>query len=74
MTWTTDTLAVRVWHGECLDALRTMPDSSVDSIITDPPYGLSDFPSAKVVDAITKWAQGERGFIPEGAGFMSARA
>ena len=70
MTWTTDTLAVRVWHGECLDALRTMPDASVDSIITDPPYGLSDFPSAKVVDAITKWAQGERGFIPAGQGFM----
>lgn len=70
MTWTADTLAVRVWHGECLDALRTLPDSSVDSIVTDPPYGLSDFPAAKVVDAITKWATGERGFIPTGPGFM----
>lgn len=70
MTWTTDTLAVRVWHGECLDALRAMPDSSVDSIITDPPYGLSDFPAPKVIDAITKWATDDRGFIPEGAGFM----
>ena len=29
-------------HGDCLDILRTMPDNSVDSVVTDPPYGLSD--------------------------------
>ena len=28
-------------HGDCLDVLKTMPDNSVDSIVTDPPYGLS---------------------------------
>lgn len=27
--------------GDCLDVLRTMADCSVDSIVTDPPYGLS---------------------------------
>ena len=27
--------------GDCLDILRGMADSSVDSIVTDPPYGLS---------------------------------
>ena len=27
-------------HGNCLDVLRTMPDNSVDAIVTDPPYGL----------------------------------
>lgn len=27
-------------HGDCLDVLRGMPDSSVDSVVTDPPYGL----------------------------------
>lgn len=26
--------------GDCLDILKTMPDNSVDSIVTDPPYGL----------------------------------
>lgn len=31
----------RLHHGDCLDVLRTMPDNSVDSIVTDPPYGLS---------------------------------
>lgn len=27
-------------HGDCLDVLRSMPDNSVDSIVTDPPYGI----------------------------------
>ena len=26
--------------GKCIDAMRAMPDDSVDSIVTDPPYGL----------------------------------
>lgn len=29
-----------VLHGDCLEVLRTLPDSSVDSVVTDPPYGL----------------------------------
>jgi hypothetical protein len=27
--------------GNCLDVLATMPDNSVDAIVTDPPYGLA---------------------------------
>lgn len=27
--------------GDCLDILRTLPDCSVDAVVTDPPYGLS---------------------------------
>jgi site-specific DNA-methyltransferase (adenine-specific) len=27
--------------GNCLDVLATLPDNSVDSVVTDPPYGLS---------------------------------
>lgn len=29
-----------LYLGDCLEVLRTMPDCSVDSIVTDPPYGL----------------------------------
>ncbi len=35
----TDT-SVTLWHGDCLDVLRTLPDASVDAVVTDPPYGL----------------------------------
>ena len=32
---------IRLICGDCLEAMRSMPDNSVDSIVTDPPYGLS---------------------------------
>lgn len=28
-------------HGDCLEVLRTLPDNSVDAVVTDPPYGLT---------------------------------
>lgn len=31
----------KLHHGNCLDVLKAFPDDSVDSIVTDPPYGLS---------------------------------
>jgi DNA modification methylase len=31
---------VKLYHGDCIDVLRELPDASVDSIVTDPPYGL----------------------------------
>ena len=31
---------VTLWHGDCLDVLPTLPDASVDSVVTDPPYEL----------------------------------
>jgi site-specific DNA-methyltransferase (adenine-specific) len=43
-------------HGDCLEVMRGMDDNGVDSIVTDPPYGLSfmgkkwdyDVPSAEI--------------------------
>lgn len=32
---------MRLIHGDCLEEMKKMPDNSVDSIVTDPPYGLS---------------------------------
>lgn len=32
---------VKIHIGDCLEVLKTIQDSSVDSIVTDPPYGLS---------------------------------
>lgn len=30
----------KILQGDCLEVLKTLPDNSVDSIVTDPPYGL----------------------------------
>lgn len=32
---------VELHLGDCLEVMRTMPDKSVDAVITDPPYGMS---------------------------------
>jgi len=60
----------RVFSGSCLDRLRELPDESVDAVVTDPPYGLSNTDPGHVSDALVRWVSGERDFIPEGKGFM----
>jgi hypothetical protein len=32
---------MRLLHGDCLQVLREIEDSSIDSVVTDPPYGLA---------------------------------
>ena len=57
-----------IHHGDCLEVLRTLPDNSVDAVVTDPPYGLSfmgnrwdyDVPSVEV------WAECLRVLKPGG--------
>ena len=57
-----------IYHGDCLEVLRTLPDCSVDAVVTDPPYGLSfmgkkwdyDVPSVEV------WAECLRVLKPGG--------
>lgn len=47
-----------VLHGDCLTLMRDLPDASVDSIVTDPPYGLGFM--GKAWDALPPglpWAQ-----------------
>lgn len=61
-------MTVTLFHGDCLDALRQLPDASVDAVVTDPPYGLSfmgkrwdyDVPSVEI------WAECLRVLKPGG--------
>ena len=62
--------AARIVHADCLTALRDMPDASVDAVVTDPPYGLSNTTPAQVADTITRWVSGDREYLPTGRGFM----
>jgi len=56
-----------ILHGDCLEQLKKLPDNSVDSVVTDPPYGLSKEPN--ITEVLTKWIAGEpyehnhRGFM-----------
>src|SRR5690625_2307911 len=50
--------------------MRNMPENSVDAIVTDPPYGLSNTTPDQVAETIVKWVSGDREYLPTGKGFM----
>jgi DNA modification methylase len=53
--------------GDCLEVLRTVPDASIDCVVTDPPYGLSKEPDA--LEVLRHWLAGDD-YQHKGAGFM----
>jgi DNA modification methylase len=61
---------VQLFLGDCLDVLAGLPDNSIDSIVTDPPYGLAELSAATVLTAIAAWMSGDRTHVPNGRGFM----
>lgn len=64
-------MSVDVRHGDCLTILRDMPDNSVDSVVTDPPYGLSNTKPAQVADVLAAWVTGGTEAVPaKNGGFM----
>lgn len=58
---------INILHGDAYDLLRTISDSSIDSVVTDPPYGLSKEPDIREV--LTKWLAGDD-YEHRGGGFM----
>lgn len=57
-------------HGDSIEELKKLDADSIDAIVTDPPYGLSNHSATSVADTIAKWATGETDYIPTGKGFM----
>ena len=60
----------KVLQGDCLEVLKDIPDNSIDSLVTDPPYGLSQHKPEEVVNCLMAWCKGEV-YQPKGTGFMS---
>lgn len=54
---TKDIRTEKIIYGDSLHVLKTMEDNSVDSVVTDPPYGLSKEPD--INEVMTKWLAGE---------------
>ena len=53
--------------GECLEVMKSIPDASVDAIITDPPYGTTACKWDSVIDFDLMWEQLNRIIKPNGA-------
>lgn len=64
---------VKIIHSDCLVALREMESESVDSVVCDPPYGLSNTKPAQVSDVLAAWVTGDTEAVPaKKGGFMGA--
>lgn len=57
-------------HGDARDVLASLPDNSVDAVVTDPPYGLANTTPAQVAETLSRWTTGDRNYTPAGRGFM----
>ena len=61
---------VTLHHGDAGTVLATLPDNSVDAVVTDPPYGLANTTPAQVAETLSRWTTGDRNYTPAGRGFM----
>lgn len=53
--------------GDCHETLKTLPDSSIDAVVCDPPYGLSSEPD--MAEVLRHWVAGDD-YEHKGGGFM----
>jgi len=60
--WTVDLML-----GDCLEMMGEIEDGSVDSIVCDPPYGLSKEPD--MAEVLRRWLAGDD-YMHKGKGFM----
>ena len=50
-------MTVQLICGDCLEVMKSIPDKSVDAVITDPPYGTTKCGWDKAVDLYKMWEQ-----------------
>ena len=58
---------VTLWHGDCLELMKNIPDGSVDLVLTDPPYGTTDCKWDSIIPFEPMWEQLNRIIKPNGA-------
>jgi len=63
---------IELIQGDCLDKMKGLPDSSVDAIIADPPYGITACKWDSVIPLDPMWDQLKRVVKPNRAIVMTA--
>ena len=58
---------VQLYKGDCLELMKSIPDGSIDAIITDPPYGTTACKWDSVIPFGLMWEQLNRIIKPNGA-------
>ena len=58
---------MKLYNGDCLEVMKSIPDKSIDAIITDPPYGTTACKWDSVIPFEPMWKQLNRIIKPNGA-------
>lgn len=58
---------INLMQGDCLELMKTIPDGSVDMILTDPPYGTTACKWDSIIPFEPMWEQLNRIIKPNGA-------
>lgn len=58
---------MKLYLGDCLDVLRTLPDNSVDAVIADPPYSETRAKWDAIIPMEELWMELKRVIKPQGA-------
>lgn len=61
---------VKLFNGNNIDVLKTFDDNSIDSVVTDPPYGLGKEPDARLM--LQSWLEFDYMEV-KGGGFMGKK-
>jgi len=63
---------IKLIQGDCLEEMKNIPDSSVDMVLTDPPYGTTQNKWDSVIDLDLMWIELKRIVKSNGAIVMTA--
>ena len=64
-------MSTTIIHGDCLEELKKLEDNSIDAVVCDPPYGLSNTKPQQVADVLKAWVTGDTVSVPaKRGGFM----
>ena len=58
---------MKLYNGDCLEVMKSIPDKSIDAIITDPPYGTTACKWDSVIPFEPMWEELNRIIKPNGA-------
>ena len=51
---------IELYNGDCLEVMKTLPNKSIDMILTDLPYGLTQNKTDIIIPFESLWEQYER--------------
>lgn len=58
-------------HGDSFEEVKTLETNSIDALVTDPPYGMSNISHKSFMDCMVNWCTDDDMYLPKAKGFMN---